>query len=78
MQAIDFPESNKMIAENQHDYITLPAHMAQDGCMTSFWRPTFREKISILFGGIWLQVLTYNYPLQPLKMTAVKPKLEKV
>lgn len=73
VQAIDFHESNTVIAKDHSEYLDLCAHVSNNGCVTTFWKPTLRQKIKILFGGIWLQTLSFNQPLQPLKMLVSNP-----
>ena len=69
MKAIDFSLSNTKYAENQDEYLTLPAHKSKDGIVTSCWKATLIERFKFLFTGkIWLSVMTFNKPLQPLKM----------
>ena len=79
MIAVDFKGSNRKIAEHQAEYNTLPAHVGGRfqgyGTVTTFWKPSFLEKLQIVFGGgVWLQMLTFCKPLQPLKMTIKKPE----
>jgi len=73
INAVDFNGATVVIANNQSEYINLPASVSFDGCVTTFWKPTFIQKIKILFGGIWLQILTFDEPLQPLKMLVSNP-----
>lgn len=75
MNPIPFGEQNTVYAERQPEYIPLPAHKDADGLVTTCWKLCFWEKMLILMEGkIWLQVLTFNKPLQPLRMTAIEPK----
>ncbi len=61
-------------AENQPEYIPLPAHRQPDGTVTTRWRLTWRERLRILLtGDLWLQVLTFNRPLQPVKLDTQCP-----
>ena len=77
MKTIDFKECNVVYAKEQPEYRPLPAHKADDGCVTSCWELSFIERIKILFSGkIFLQVLTFNQPLQPSKMSVDKPRME--
>ncbi len=78
MTGIDFQNSNRMIAKDQPEYLTLPAHVSAttEGTVTTCWKPTLKERLKLVFGGaIWLQVLTFCKPLQPLKMSVDKPEL---
>lgn len=61
---------NITFAENQPEYLNLPAHLDKDkGEVTSCWRLSFKERLRALFKGeIHLQVLTHNKPLQPVRL----------
>ena len=77
MDIIKFKECNIVIAENQPEYLNLPAHRSQDGVVTSCWSLNMIERIKVLFSGkLFLQILTFNKPLQPLKLTVEKPDIE--
>jgi hypothetical protein len=66
MEPIDFKERTHIIAENQPQYLPLPAFVSEGGTVISCWKMTFRERIRVLFTGkLWLTVLTFNKPLQP-------------
>jgi len=74
MKIIKFSDCNCVYAEHQPEYLPLPAHKDEEGIVTSCWRPSFIERLKILvFGRIYLQVLTFNKPLQPLKMAVNNP-----
>ena len=76
MKAIGFTGCNATYAENQSEYLNLPVHKAEDGLITTCWELSFTERIKVvLTGRIFLQVLTFNKPLQPLKMLSREPKL---
>jgi hypothetical protein len=61
-------------AEYQERYDPLPSHCQPDGTVTTRWVLSWRERLLVAFGGsIWLQVLTFNELLQPVKLTAVCP-----
>jgi len=73
MDIVKFPECNVTYAENQPEYRPLPALKFEDGEIITCWKPSIRERLKILFSGrIWLGVLTFNKPLQPLLMSANK------
>lgn len=79
MRAVKFKEANIEIAKNQEEYHTLHAFRAPPEadrygqtitCWTMSWKEWFRF---IFTGKIYLNVLTFNEPLQPLNMgTRVK------
>lgn len=61
-------------AKTQPQYITLPAWRGEDGTVVTRWRMTFRERLRILFtGDLWLTLLTFNHPLQPVKLDTLCP-----
>ncbi len=64
-------------AEDQPEYLPLPAHRQPDGTVTTRWRLSFKEWLQLLWtGDLWLQVLTYNHPLQPVKLSTTCPLTE--
>lgn len=76
MQAISFKEQTLVIAKDQPEYLPLPAHRESDGKVTFCWQLTWKERLRILLSGkLWHQVLTFNGPLQPQKLTVDKPNL---
>lgn len=81
MKIIEFPEQTVTYAENQPQYLALPAHRFKDdpqGRIACCWSLTLRERLRVLFSGaIWQQVLTFNQPLQPQKLTVEKPDMPK-
>lgn len=68
MKPIAFKEQNVVYAENQPEYIPLPAHKDPDGTVTSCWKLSWPERIKLFFTGrfYWRQ-LTFNRPLQPVR-----------
>lgn len=74
MTPIKFKEMNVTFAENQPEYLPLPAHKGQGGEVISCWKLSWGERLKILLSGrIWLSVYTFNTPLQPLLPTAENP-----
>ena len=60
--------------KDQPEYSPLPSHVQPDGMVTIRWHLTWKERLLIAFGGsMWLQVMTFNNPLQPVKLTAQCP-----
>ena len=56
-------------AANQPPYIPLTAAVYPDGLASTKWRLSWRERFRILFGAhVYLRILTFNYPLQPVKL----------
>jgi len=57
-------------AKDQPQYIPLPALKFQDGLVVTRWSLSWRERISVLFGGsVFLGLLTFNGPLQPIRIS---------
>lgn len=81
MEAVQFKGFNTIYSKNQDPYLQLPAHKssAEDGCVTSCWRLSFIERISVLFAGrVYLQILTFSHRidlLPPQRMTVTRPKI---
>lgn len=79
MKISTFPEQSVVIAESQPEYLPLPAYRFKadpQGRIVCCWKPSFRERISLLFGGcIWHQILTFNQPLQPQLIGTEKPEM---
>jgi len=76
MKPIKFKQSNVTYAENQEEYQDLPAHHAGDiqGTVTSCWELTPEEIDQVKESGkIYLQLLTFNSPLQPINLFTQNP-----
>lgn len=74
MKIIEFKGCNVTYAQDQPEYLPLPAHKTADGEVTSCWGLSFFERLKVaLIGRIWLNILTFNRPLQPQKMMSKKP-----
>lgn len=76
MKPIDFPQSTKVLQkpENMFDADCKPLPVWSDGkqCV-SCWRPTFKERVRILFAGkVWLGV-NAGYPQPPVYLTGETP-----
>ena len=78
MKAIEFPEVNVRIAENQPEYETLPVHI--DKSKVSI--PTTmcieldeeeRKQVAET-GRIWIQVLTFGQSFHPISMSFLRPE----
>lgn len=78
MTPIKFPESNITYAENQPEYLPLPAFKndSQQGEVISCWQLSLRERITILFTGkLWVSLLSFNKPLTPSFFTVKKSEV---
>lgn len=63
-------------AKNQPEYLTLPCirEDGPEGLITIRWKLSWRERWKILLNGcLWQQVMTFNGPLQPIKLTHYCP-----
>lgn len=62
-------------AKDQPEYLPLPAHRADDGRVTTRWQLTWKERLQVLLrGNIYLQLLTFNMPLQPVMLSTTVPE----
>ena len=74
MDIVEFKGCNTTYAKDQPEYLDLPCFKTPDGEIITCWKLSFRERLKILFTGkMWLNVLTFNSPLQPLRMSVDKP-----
>ena len=70
-----FKEVNVTFAENQPEYIPLPAFVnkSAEGEVITCWNLSFKERLRVLFKGeIWLSLMTFNKPLTPTFITTKK------
>jgi hypothetical protein len=68
MKPVKFKHQNVTYAENQPEYMPLPALKIEgpEGAVVSCWNLSIRERIYVLFSGrIWLNLLSFNMPLTP-------------
>lgn len=66
MKLIDFPQRTVIFAENQPEYLPLPAHIDNDGVVTCCWELSDDEIAQIIkTRKIWHQILTFKKALQP-------------
>ena len=69
MKPVKFKDCNTVFAKNQPEYLTLPAQKTEDGTVITHWSFSLSEKIAVLFGvKLKVKILTFNQPLQPLKL----------
>lgn len=72
MTPAKFKHQNVVFAENQPEYMPLPALKLFDpqGTVVTCWKLSFTERIKLLFTGrVWLSLLTFNQPLTPSYMS---------
>lgn len=61
-------------AKDQPEYIPLPAYRTDDGMVVTRWKLSIGDRLRLLIGGsLWLSVLTFNRPLQPVKLDSQCP-----
>lgn len=66
-----------VFAKDQPEYQPLPAFRDHDGYVLTRWRMTWRERLRVLFtGDIYLSLLTFGRPLQPVLLFTEKPKVQ--
>ncbi len=76
MTPIKFPEVNVTYAENQPQYLPLPALRLDDehGTVVSCWKMGFWERFRVLFTGkIWLTLSAFGRPLTPSRLSTECP-----
>jgi hypothetical protein len=74
MQPVKFKGSNVVFAENQPEYLPLPAFKDASGEVVTCWKMTLVERLKFLFTGrFYLRVSTFNQPLQPLLPSVENP-----
>ena len=75
MKPLEFKEVNVRFAGNQEEYQTLPCHRDDEGEVTFCMELTQKEVEAVIkTGRVWLSVLTFNQPLQPIGLTTLKPE----
>ena len=78
MKAISFKDQTIEIAKDQPEYNTLPAHVGDEGAVSTCWALSFWERVRVLFTGkIWHQQLTFRSPYQPTRMSVKKTDIIK-
>lgn len=78
MKAVEFKHQNVVFAKDQPEYIPLPALKIDgpNGEVISCWKLSFKERILVLlFGKVWLSILTFNKPLSPSFLAADRKKI---
>jgi hypothetical protein len=66
-----------VIAKEQHPYAPLHALRIGEpryGVLLTRWQMTWRERLrALVFGEVYLQLMTFNGPVQPVKLTVESP-----
>ncbi|KKL99420.1 hypothetical protein LCGC14_1814620 [marine sediment metagenome] len=65
MKPVTFPEVNKVWAEDQDEYLNLPAYVDAKESISK-WRLSWWERVKVLFTGtIWWRQVNFGEDLQP-------------
>jgi hypothetical protein len=71
MKPVEFKEQNVVYAKDQKEYMPLPALIFEDGTVCTCWKMSWKELFKvILHRKVWVSMLTFNNPLQPLLLSA--------
>ena len=76
MKPIIFRGMTCTYAENQQQYLPLPAYKHDDAweCVSSCWGLSIVERIKVLFTGkIYVTLATFGKPLSPQKVSVDSP-----
>lgn len=77
MKPLNFEGANAVFGANQPEYTPLPAECVgnpETGQINTCWELSPEEIKRVQeTGKIWLSVLTFGQPLQPVLLTADKP-----
>lgn len=77
MKTVSFKQQTCVMGENQPEYNPLPAERRQtkEGEVIACWKPTFWERIRILFGqNIYTSLFTFGSKIQPQRVTVGYPE----
>lgn len=70
MKPTNISNQNCTYAKDQPEYIPLPARKTADGIVSTCWKMSLAERLAVLLTGkIFLHVMTFNQPLQPVRIT---------
>lgn len=75
MKPTGFEGINTVYAKDQKEYQPLPAMKVdgREGIVVTCWKMSFRERLRVIFTGkVWLSCMTFNQPLQPVKLATTK------
>jgi len=78
MKPIKFKEQNCTFAENQPEYLPLPAfrNNTGNGEVVSCWKLSFLERLRLLFTGkLWVSMMMFGEPLTPSYFTTKKSEV---
>lgn len=70
MKPTSISNQNCTYGKGQPEYVPLPARKTEDGIVSTCWKMSLGERLTVLLTGkIFLHVLTFNKPLQPTRLT---------
>lgn len=79
MHAIDFPGTNVVFGKDQPEYLPLPAYKVPGdpkGAIITKWKLSPEELAKVQeTGEIYLSMLTFNQPMQPVMLTTDFPTI---
>lgn len=76
MKAKEFKEANAVYGANQPEYLPLPAYKTEEGQAIFCFELDEEERKQIAeTGELWVSLLTFNQPLQPILLTTKKADL---
>lgn len=74
MRPKEFKQQNAVFGAGQKEYQPLPAYLSGDGQVVSCWELSEKEIERVKETGcVWLSVLTFREPLQPVCITTEYP-----
>lgn len=77
-----FQSLEVVFAKDQPEYLPLPAlpvnSSDETGTVVTRWKLTWKERFRVLFGGdLYLWMLTFGKPLQPVRPTFNPPEVSR-
>lgn len=70
----EFPQVNVHIAENQEEFLTLPAHVTEDARVVCCFHVTPEQMADMArTGQLWIQIFTQNGTIQPFSLHTGSP-----
>lgn len=74
MEPVNFDGANVVYGAEQPEYQPLPALLKENGEVWTCWKLSSDDLKRIQETGvIWLSMLTFNQPLQPVLLSVDKP-----
>lgn len=77
VKLVDFPQAHVIVAENQPEYLPMPAYVYDDTqVLTCCWQLTWKERFQLLLTGrVWHSVWTFGGALQPQRLDVLQPEM---